>query len=279
MSTPNSPRANVSLQKSNGQPPSLQPTDEYGNPLPQLLANPRKCGAAAGMNWLVKAFGLFKSQPLLWFGISVTFLVIMGIASSIPILSILLVPTVFIFIAGIVKGAATQAQGDELRFDHLFSAFKSHWQPLAIVGLLYLVGIVICMIPLFIAMGSMMFSMMTGGMGNTYGAMNDVSIGGLVFGYLLSMLLMIPLYMAVWFAPALVALHDIDAITAMKKSFQAGITNIVPILVYGLVCLILLPVLVTLTLGLGILLVLPVILLTYYTSYRDVWTDQPLSVA
>lgn len=279
MSTPNSPRANVSLQKSNGQPPSLQPTDEYGNPLPQLLANPRKCGAAAGMNWLVKAFGLFKSQPLLWFGISVTFLVIMGIASSIPLLSILLVPTVFIFIAGIVKGAATQAQGDELRFDHLFSAFKSHWQPLAIVGLLYLVGIVICMIPLFIAMGSMMFSMMTGGMGNTYGAMNDVSIGGLVFGYLLSMLLMIPLYMAVWFAPALVALHDIDAITAMKKSFQAGITNIVPILVYGLVCLILLPVLVTLTLGLGILLVLPVILLTYYTSYRDVWTDQPLSVA
>ena len=278
MSTPNSPQPNVSLQKPSSQPPRFQPTDEYGNPLPQLLANPRKCGAAAGMNWLVKAFGLFKSQPLLWFGMSVTFLVIMGIASSIPLLSILLVPTVFIFIAGIVKGAATQSRGEELRFDHLFSAFKSHWQPLAIVGLLYLVGIVLCMIPLFIAMGSMMFSMMTGNMGNPY-AMNDVSIAGLAVGYLLSMLLMIPLYMAVWFAPALVALHDIDAITAMKKSFQAGIINIVPILVYGLVCVILLPVLVTLTLGLGILLVLPVILLTYYTSYRDVWTDQPLSLA
>ena len=273
MAISNNPQPNVSLQKFHG-----QPTDEYGNPLPQLLANPRKCGTAAGMNWIVKAFGLFKSQPLLWFGISVTFLVIMGIASSIPLLSILLVPTVFIFIAGIVKGAATQARGEELRFDHLFSAFKSHWQPLAIVGLLYLVGIVVCMIPLFIAMGSMIFSMMTGSMGNPY-AMNDVSIAGLAVGYLLSMLLMIPLYMSVWFAPALVALHDIDAITAMKKSFQAGLTNIVPILVYGLVCLILLPVLVTLTLGLGMLLVLPVILLTYYTSYRDVWTDQPLSVA
>ena len=278
MSISNNPQPNVSLQKSHGQPTSSQPTDEYGNPLPQLLANPRKCGAAAGMNWMVKAFGLFKSQPLLWFGISVTFLVIMGIVSSIPLLSILFVPTVFIFIAGIVKGAATQARGEELRFDHLFSAFKSHWQPLAIVGLLYLVGIVLCMIPLFMAMGSMMLSMMTGNMGNPY-AMNDVSIAGLAVGYLLSMLLMIPLYMAVWFAPALVALHDIDAITAMKKSFQAGLTNIVPILVYGLGCLILLPVLVTLTLGLGILLVLPVILLTYYTSYRDVWTDQPLSVA
>ncbi len=156
-----------------------------------------------------------------------------GLASSIPLLSILLVPTVFIFIAGIVKGAATQSRGEELRFDHLFSAFKSHWQPLAIVGLLYLVGIVLCMIPLFIAMGSMMFSMMTGNMGNPY-AMNDVSIAGLAVGYLLSMLLMIPLYMAVWFAPALVALHDIDAITAMKKSFQAGIINIVPSLWLGM---------------------------------------------
>ncbi|WP_207989912.1 BPSS1780 family membrane protein [Psychrobacter coccoides] len=277
MSVPNEPPLNVSLQKPNGQPPYLPPTDDYGNPLPQLLATPRKCGAAAGISWIVKAFGLFKSQPLLWLGISVTFLVIMAIVSSIPLLSILLIPMVFIFIAGIVKGAAIQARGDELRFDHLFSAFKSHWQPLAIVGLVYLVGIIIAMIPLFIAMGSMWFSMMTGNMGNTYGAMNNVSMGGLFFGYLLSMLLMIPLYMAVWFAPALVSLHDVDAITAMKKSFRAGVINIMPILVYGLVCIILLPVLMTLTLGLGILLVLPVLLLTYYTSYRDVWTNQPLS--
>ncbi|WP_352310419.1 hypothetical protein [Psychrobacter sp. W2-37-MNA-CIBAN-0211] len=186
MSSSNHSQSNVSLQKPNGQPPNLPPTDEYGSPLPQLLASPRKCDAAAGMSWIVKAFGLFKDQSLLWFGMSVTFLVIVGIASSIPLLNILIIPTLFMFLGGFIKGAAAQSAGAELRFDHLFSAFKSHWQPLLTLGLLYLVGIIICMIPLFIAMGSMMFSMMTGGMGSSYGMMNDISLGSIFLGYLLS---------------------------------------------------------------------------------------------
>ena len=277
MSSSNHSQSNVSLQKPNGQPPNLPPTDEYGGLLPQLLASPRKCDAAAGMSWIVKAFGLFKDQPLLWFGMSVTFLVIVGIASSIPLLNILIIPTLFMFLGGFIKGAAAQSAGAELRFDHLFSAFKSHWQPLLILGLLYLVGIIICMIPLFIAMGSMMFSMMTGGMGSSYGMMNDISLGSIFLGYLLSMLLIIPLYMALWFAPALVVLHNLEPIAAMKKSFEAGKVNVVPILVYGLISVLLLPILTMLTLGLGVLLILPIMLLTYYTSYRDVWTDQPVS--
>ena len=277
MSSSNHSQSNVSLQKPNGQPPNLPPTDEYGGLLPQLLASPRKCDAAAGMSWIVKAFGLFKDQPLLWFGMSVTFLIIVGIASSIPLLNILIIPTLFMFLGGFIKGAAAQSQGAELRFDHLFSAFKSHWQPLLILGLLYLVGIIICMIPLFIAMGSMMFSMMTGGMGSSYGMMNDISLGSIFLGYLLSMLLIIPLYMALWFAPALVVLHNLEPIAAMKKSFEAGKVNVMPILVYGLISVLLLPILTMLTLGLGVLLILPIMLLTYYTSYRDVWTDQPVS--
>ncbi|MCH1783224.1 BPSS1780 family membrane protein [Psychrobacter glaciei] len=277
MSSSNHSQSNVSLQKPNGQPPNLPPTDEYGGLLPQLLASPRKCDAAAGMSWIVKAFGLFKDQPLLWFGMSVTFLIIVGIASSIPLLNILIIPTLFMFLGGFIKGAAAQSQGAELRFDHLFSAFKSHWQPLLTLGLLYLVGIIICMIPLFIAMGSMMFSMMTGGMGSSYGMMNDISLGSIFLGYLLSMLLIIPLYMALWFAPALVVLHNLEPIAAMKKSFEAGKVNVVPILVYGLISVLLLPILTMLTLGLGVFLILPIMLLTYYTSYRDVWTDQPVS--
>lgn len=269
--------SNVTPEISLHKPSARMPTDEYGNPLPQLLPAPRSCEAAAGINWLVRAFGLFKNQPLLWFGIAATLFIIIIIASALPLINILITPMMFIFIGGVIKGAAMQAQGDELRFDHLFAAFKTHWAPLAVVGLLYLVGVIICMIPLFIAMGSMMFAVLTGSTGNAYGSMNNISMGGLFFGYLLSMLLLIPLFMAIWFAPALVVMHDVDAITAMKKSFQGGRANMLPMLVYGLVCIFLLPVVIILTLGLGIFLVFPIILLTYYTSYRDVWTDQPLS--
>lgn len=256
-------------------PESVMLAKEYAqtNQYLNLLPMPRKCAAGAGMNWMIKAFALFKEQPLLWFGISVTFMVMIGIASSIPLLNILIIPVAFIFIAGIVRGAAMQSQGNELRFDVLFSAFKTHWQPLAIVGLLYLVGIILAMIPLFLVLGSMILSAMSGDLT----AIADFSVGSFFLGYLISILLSIPVYMAIWFAPALIVLHNVSAIEAMKKSFRAGVTNLLPILIYGLVCIFLLPILILFTLGLGIFLIFPVILLTYYTSYRDVWTDQPLS--
>ena len=90
-------------------------------------------------------------------------------------------------------------------------------------------------------------------------------------------LLMLPLFMAIWFAPALVVLHDVDAITAMKQSFKGCLKNILPLIVYGLVCLFVFPILVIITLGFGILVIIPVLFISYYTSYRNVWTDQPLT--
>ena len=58
----------------------------------------------------------------------------------------------------------------------------------------------------------------------------------------------------------------------MKLSFQACWANIMAFLVYGLV-LVGLSILALLTLGLGYLVLLPVIYITYYTSYRDVLTE------
>ncbi|WP_321155516.1 hypothetical protein [Psychrobacter sp. LV10R520-6] len=53
----------------------------------------------------------------------------------------------------------------------------------------------------------------------------------------------------------------------------------IPMTVCGLVSAIVLTVFVVVTLGFGIIVVVPLIIVTYYTSYRDVWTDQPLSAA
>ena len=85
--------------------------------------------------------------------------------------------------------------------------------------------------------------------------------------------------MSIWFAPALIVLHDLDAIAAMKKSFKGCMANLLPMMVYGLVATIVLLVFFTVTIGIGMLVAFPVLMLVCYTSYRDVWTDQPLSVA
>lgn len=254
-------------------PPAIPPTDEYGSILPMLLATPRRCDASAGVMWMVQAVSLFQRQPLLWLAMGATLMIILGVLASIPFLNVLMVMVVFVFSGGIIQGAAAQSRGDELRFDHLFSGFKSHLKPLVMLGLWYLVGTIVCMIPMFVAMGSMMFALFN----SDYGTVGSLSISAVIFGYLISMLLFIPLTMAIWFAPALIVLHDVDAVTAMKKSFEGSKQNLMPMFVFGLVCLLLVPVVVFFTLGLGIFVILPILLLIYFTSYRDVWTDQPLN--
>jgi uncharacterized membrane protein len=77
--------------------------------------------------------------------------------------------------------------------------------------------------------------------------------------------------MAIWFAPALVALHAMPAIDAMKLSFKACLANIVPFLMYGLVLTVLMVVAI-IPCGLGLLVLLPVMYISYYTSYREVLT-------
>ncbi|WP_321155515.1 BPSS1780 family membrane protein [Psychrobacter sp. LV10R520-6] len=211
------PDPNVSLQKSNNVPPDLPSTDKYGDLLPQLLSEPNSCEAAAGISWLMKAASMIKQNFLLWLGISLTFLFIVGILGNIPVIGFIFSLMGLIFVGGIMKGCAAQAQGEELRFDHLFSGFKTHLQPLIILCLLYIVGIVIALIPLFLAFGSLFLSIL---FDNSMSNINNFSIAAILVGLLLSLLLIIPLMMIIWFAPPLIVLHDLDAISAMKKSFQ-----------------------------------------------------------
>jgi len=170
-----------------------------------------------------------------------------------------------------------QATGGELRFDHLFSGFQTHFVPLLILGVLYLVGIIVAMVPLFIALGGMALSMFAGDVSSIEQGMNGLFSVGIIFAYLLFFALLIPLVMAIWFAPSLIVLHNVDAVTAMKKSFKGCLKNMLPMFVYGLIFMIVAPLVVLFTLGLGVFAVMPVMLISYYTSYRDVWTDQPVA--
>lgn len=272
MSQPTDPNVYISLQKGSNLPPDLPPIDRYGSLLPQLLSNPRKCSAGAGINWISQAFAIFKKNFLLWIGMALTFLVIIGLGGQLPIVGLFVSLLSMVFIGGMIKGCAAQAQGNELRFDHLFSAFNSHFLPLIKMILLYIVGLIVVMIPMFITLG------MTGMLSDIDGqGLAGISAFIIILVTLFTCILIIPLVMALWFAPSLIVLHDIKPLMAMKMSFRAGLANIIPIIIFGLILSLAVPLLVVVTLGLGMLIVVPVLVITYYTSYRDVWTDQPLS--
>jgi uncharacterized membrane protein len=87
---------------------------------------------------------------------------------------------------------------------------------------------------------------------------------------LIATALLLPVMMAMWFAPLLVVFHELGAWEAMKQSFSACLKNFLPFLWYG-VLLLLLSLLAMIPLGLGFLVLWPVIVASLYTSYRDIY--------
>ena len=251
-----------------------QTSGNTGADAPVLLDKPRHLDAGAGMRWVSQAWTLFKARPGLWIGMVLAVLLIMMVLSMIPGLNFVLSLGFGVIIAGFVISAYELDENQNLEFAHLFAGFQRNLGQLLLLGVLYLAAIVV--IGIIAAVVFLVFGGISGGMGAWMHADSSAwgagMIMGLMLGCLVFLALVVPVAMAIWFAPALVALHAMPAIDAMKLSFQACWANIMAFLVYGLV-LVGLSILALLTLGLGYLVLLPVIYITYYTSYRDVLTE------
>jgi uncharacterized membrane protein len=83
---------------------------------------------------------------------------------------------------------------------------------------------------------------------------------------------MLPVFMAMWFAPPLVVFHQQGAVEAMKNSFFACLKNIVPFLLYSVI-LFVAAIVASIPFGLGWLVLGPVIAASLYTGYRDLFFE------
>ncbi|MCU7960109.1 MAG: hypothetical protein KZQ58_08945 [gamma proteobacterium symbiont of Bathyaustriella thionipta] len=248
-------------------PYSSPSADLSNSPVDGSTLIPRKLPAARGVDWIKDAYVLFKANMGLWIGMILVFMIISIVLSMIPLVSIALTVLMPVFYGGILLGAKTQDEGGELEFNHLFAGFKYQTGRLAAVGGLYLAGLILIMVlmAVIIIPGGLMADAQPHGDG-----MNPVVGLTTLLGFLIGMSLSIPLFMAYWFAPALVVFHDQSAFNAMKLSFRACLKNILPFLLYGLLAMVLV-ILGMIPLFLGLLFVIPLLMLTLYTSYKDVF--------
>jgi uncharacterized membrane protein len=76
--------------------------------------------------------------------------------------------------------------------------------------------------------------------------------------------------MALWFAPGLIVFRNMAPVDALKASVSASLGNVVPFLIYGVIYLIAAFV-ASIPLGLGWVVLVPVLMLTAYSSYKDVF--------
>jgi uncharacterized membrane protein len=237
-----------------------------GNFTPGGRARP----AGNGWTWIADGWRLFMKAPGIWIAIVIVMAVIMLVMNFIPFIGPLALAVLTpVFGGGLMLGCRALDEGNELEFRHLFAGFQAQFGSLATLGAIYLgmafaVGLIVALIT-----GASMFAMMSGG-GAQDPAMATGAVATMLVGILIGLALFIPIAMLMWFAPALVVLNQLAPVAALKQSWHGCLKNIVPFLLYGVVLLVL-AVVASLPIGLGWLVLGPMMAGSIYASYRDIY--------
>lgn len=236
------------------------------------IKGPQAVPAGRGWTWIVGGFWHFTVNPLTWI---LAMLTVMAI--SIPpavgahFLGLgfveTLLPSVLgtVFGGGFMFGADAQDRGGDFRLRHLFAGFGDRLWPLALLGLLFAAGNFLIGI---LVTGLLFFF--------TAGLEAGAEVPTLESSYLavlpLWLLLVLPLLMAYYFAPALVMLDGLGPVQSMTKSLVGCLKNILPLLVFVFLALALF-VVAAIPLGLGLLVLLPTLTAAAYVAYKDVFFE------
>ncbi len=234
---------------------------------PAFSGESRTVPPGNAVEWLKQGWATFITNPGIWIAMAVIFFVIFLGLSIVPLIGTLaahlLTP---ILGAGMLIACQKVAKGDKLEITDLFEGFKRNTSNLIMLGVLYMAGMLaILLVLMLLGGGSMAGGMMMGRSGGL-----GLAMGGIMLTALLSLALSVPLVMAVWFAPALVLFNNMQPVPALKASFDACLKNILVFLVYGLITLVL-AFFAALPIGLGFLVLGPVLAGSLYASYRDVF--------
>ncbi len=159
-------------------------------------------------------------------------------------------------------------EGRELEIAHLFAGFTNRFGALIAVGAIYLVLWFAIVVVSALVTGVSVWVMLGAGPDLASATMSEII--WILLAWLITLGLMVPVYMAVWFAPPLAVFNGLGAFDALKASFLGCLKNIVPFLIYGLI-VVGFAILASIPFFLGWLVLGPVIGASIYTSYRDIY--------
>jgi uncharacterized membrane protein len=258
----------VAIQENPYLPPQARVADaviEAGD----YIDGGRRVPVSHAWNWISLGWAIFRRQSGMWVLLTIVLgFIVIGLA-VIPVLGSLAMTLLMpIFVGGLMRACRKIENADEIELADLFSAFKNHGGPLVLVGLIGLGLTIAVMIPTMVLVG------VSGYLGASIGGNMAEAIGlGTIIGMLVFMALIIPVNMALWFAPSLVVFQGHGPTRAITQSFRGCLKNIVPFLLYGVI-LFVLAIFATIPLMLGWLVLAPVVIASVYAAYRDIFFER-----
>ncbi|MGA8258845.1 MAG: BPSS1780 family membrane protein [Arenicellales bacterium] len=238
---------------------------------------PRTVPAGHGWNWLRDGFKMVFAKPADWIVAVLLCFVLNFILNLIPIAGFASPIVAPVFVGGLMLGAYNQDRGGKFGVGYVFAGFSgSKVVSLLLAGAVYAVALVLIdwIVELVMGMEGLAPATLAGLDASSWMefAADQGALPSLLLPLLVGLTLTIPLSMAYWFTPVLVALDEVPPFKAMEMSFRASLRNILPFTVYGLIA----PAMIiagAIPLLLGLLVVMPAIVASFYTSYRDIFRD------
>ncbi len=227
--------------------------------------------AARGASWLAESFRLFRAAPVAWVGLCAGWMTVTFALILIPFLggvvANFLQPA---FFASFAIAAYKQTAGERVVMMDLFAGFQRNLRAQVNLGALLLVG-EIAVFALMAALGLPL----AGTSDRTFTIGEYVQeLKGKEWILAIGFLLTVAIKGALWFAPPLIAFHGMTTMHAVRWSVYAALANLGAMMVYG-AALLLLFFAGLIPWALGLLLVIPLMVISTYVGYREVFEARP----
>lgn len=245
--------------------------------------------AVAGWHWLQQGFAIYRRNPLLFAMQVMSYWFIIVFINLLPVLGALVAALINpALLVGLMLSARHLEHNRPISLATLFDAWRGNYKPLLWLGGLYLLASLAALALSALADGGDFLRFLLASDKVERAALEDGDFG---LPVLFALLGLVPVFMAWWFAPVLVAWHQQGVGKALFFSFMACVINWRPFLVYGLgLCLVggvlpgmalgvlgmilpsgLAPLLGALAMFALVGVLAPTIFASFYVAYRDIF--------
>jgi uncharacterized membrane protein len=214
------------------------------------------------VGWLKSGFSLFSKTWLTWIVGGVAFFVAFFILNLIPLIGQLLTMALGPLVSvGVIMAIHNFRNGQSSSIGQIIEAVKGKLSPVIVV---ILVNIGLSLISAVVIGGGVTM----GAIGGQQSMATGWAVAGL--GIIVGLAIGFMIFLANVFSLPLIALTNISGVDAVKASISANISNIVPMLVYGVISFVLF-FLAMIPLGLGLIVVIPMSIGAIYFATKDIF--------
>ncbi|MGY3859920.1 BPSS1780 family membrane protein [Aeromonas intestinalis] len=242
------------------------------NSEPSLRREPKRHPIGRGWIWIRTGFDIFNRGMGVSVAMIVLWFVVGMVLEQLPAGGLISQLLYMVWGAGWVAVARRGFAGHPLQFGDFFTGFRHRLTPLVLGGLLVLAMLGLILLICFALLHLWDLTGLLAQDPETL-TLTPGQAQGFLLCLLLGMALVIPMLMAITFAPALILFHGVGVLQAARLSFKGCLRNLWPFLWWGLIGALLLLLGAALFL-VGLLVVLPAINYSIYAAYRDIYLEE-----